>query len=94
MGQKRQRDQKGPDSHFKKRKRSGKPINAAQKQPEPEVHVGVDDLDWKEVAMPDRLESYEGFYGLEEIDGVDIVKPQGKGELRFKVGVCAFQAIR
>ncbi|KAL4804343.1 ATP-dependent RNA helicase mak5 [Aspergillus unguis] len=84
MGQKRQRDQKSSDPQFKKRKRTGKPNGAAEKQPEPEIEVGVDDLDWKEVALPDRLDDWEGFFGLEEIDGVDIVKPQGKGELRFK----------
>ncbi|RDW81468.1 ATP-dependent RNA helicase MAK5 [Aspergillus mulundensis] len=84
MGQKRQRDQKGPDSHFKKRKRTGKPSNAAEKEPEPEVVVGVDDLDWKEVALPDRMDDFEGFFGLEEIEGVDIVRPQGNGQLKFK----------
>ncbi|KAL5000110.1 ATP-dependent RNA helicase mak5 [Aspergillus recurvatus] len=84
MGQKRQRDQKGPVSHFKKRKRIGKPSNAAEKDPEPEIVVGVDDLDWKEVALPDRLDNFEGFFGLEEIEGVDIVRPRGNGQLRFK----------
>ncbi|KAL4749776.1 hypothetical protein BDW72DRAFT_213842 [Aspergillus terricola var. indicus] len=84
MGQKRQRDQKGLFLHVKKQKRTGKPINVAEKEPEPEVVVGVDDLDWKEVALPDRLDNFEGFFGLEEIEGVDIVRPQGNGQLRFK----------
>ncbi|KAL4770466.1 ATP-dependent RNA helicase mak5 [Aspergillus nidulans var. acristatus] len=84
MGQKRQRDQKGPVLHVKKRKRTGKPANVAEKESEPEVVVGVDDLDWKEVALPDRLDNFEGFFGLEEIEGVDIVRPQGNGQLRFK----------
>ncbi|KAL4864635.1 hypothetical protein BDV12DRAFT_175968 [Aspergillus spectabilis] len=84
MGQKRQRDQRGSDLQLKKRKKSGNPDNATEKQPEPEVFVGVDDLDWAEVALPDRLDDFSGFFGLEEIEGVDIVRPQGKGELRFK----------
>ncbi|KAL4978813.1 ATP-dependent RNA helicase mak5 [Aspergillus desertorum] len=84
MGQKRQSDQKYLVSHPKKRKRTGKPSNADEKEPEPEVVVGVDDLDWKEVALPDRLDNFEGFFGLEEIEGVDIVRPQGNGQLRFK----------
>ncbi|KAL4782439.1 ATP-dependent RNA helicase mak5 [Aspergillus varians] len=84
MGQKRQRDLKGPDPQTKKQKRAAKPKSATEKQPEPEVVVGVDDLNWKEVGLPDRLDDFEGFFGLEEIDGVDIVRPQGKGELRFK----------
>lgn len=85
MGQKRQRDQKGSDSQFKKRKRTGDSNGTTEKQPPPEVAVGVDELNWKEVALPDRLDSFEGFFGLEEIEGVNVLKPQGKGELRFKV---------
>ncbi|CBF85492.1 hypothetical protein AN1750.2 [Aspergillus nidulans FGSC A4] len=84
MGQKRQRDQKGPTLHVRKRKRTGKPTNVAERESKPEVVVGVDDLNWKEVALPDRLDNFEGFFGLEEIEGVDIVRPQGNGQLRFK----------
>ncbi|OAX84160.1 ATP-dependent RNA helicase MAK5 [Emergomyces africanus] len=47
--------------------------------------ISIDQLDWKEVALPDRLEDAEGFFGLEEIDGVDIVQPPGNGEIKFKV---------
>ncbi|ODH17731.1 ATP-dependent RNA helicase MAK5 [Paracoccidioides brasiliensis] len=46
--------------------------------------VGIDDLDWKEVALPDRLDDAEGFFGLEEIEGVDIVRPAGQGQIKFK----------
>ncbi|EGC49330.1 ATP-dependent RNA helicase MAK5 [Histoplasma capsulatum var. duboisii H88] len=46
--------------------------------------VGIDQLDWKEVALPDRLEDAEGFFGLEEIDGVDLVRPIGNGKIKFK----------
>ncbi|KAK3048630.1 hypothetical protein LTS18_012900, partial [Coniosporium uncinatum] len=37
--------------------------------------------------MPDRLEDFEGFYGLEEIEGVDVVKDEGTGLLRFESSV-------
>lgn len=40
---------------------------------------------WKEVPMPDRLEDVSGFFGLEEIDGIDVVRPDGNGEAQFKV---------
>jgi ATP-dependent RNA helicase DDX24/MAK5 len=36
--------------------------------------VRLDDLAWNDVEMPDRLDDFEGFYGLEEIDDVDVVK--------------------
>jgi ATP-dependent RNA helicase DDX24/MAK5 len=34
--------------------------------------VALERLVWKPVELPDRLEDAEGFYGLEEIDGVEI----------------------
>ncbi|KAI9369340.1 DEAD-domain-containing protein [Aspergillus egyptiacus] len=84
MGQKRQRDSKGPGLQFKKRKSSAVATGTKAKQPEQDVSVSIDDLNWKEVTLPDRLDDFEGFFGLEEIEGVDVVRPEGKGELRFK----------
>ena len=34
--------------------------------------------------MPDRLDDVEGFYGLEEIDDVEIVKDPVTGNLTFE----------
>lgn len=82
MGEKRRRDQKGSNFQQNKRKRAS---NAAK--PEDRI-VGVNDLNWKAVALPDRIDDVEGFYGLEEIDDVDIVKPEGGGEVQFKVCCC------
>ncbi|PWW72369.1 P-loop containing nucleoside triphosphate hydrolase protein [Tuber magnatum] len=45
--------------------------------------VTLDELGWKEVSMPDRLDDVEGFYGLEEIDGVD-VEIDGSGRVEYK----------
>ncbi|KAL7276490.1 ATP-dependent RNA helicase [Rhizina undulata] len=47
------------------------------KHAEPEVGkkkkgVSIDELEWREVAMPDRLDDVEGFFGLEEVDGVEV----------------------
>jgi len=36
--------------------------------------VSVNQLKWKKVEVPDMLDDFEGFYGLEEIEGVDIVR--------------------
>ncbi|KAF8545517.1 P-loop containing nucleoside triphosphate hydrolase protein [Trichophaea hybrida] len=44
----------------------------------------LDELAWKEVAMPDRLDDVEGFFGLEEVDGVDVVGVEG-GKIEFKL---------
>ena len=45
----------------------------------------ADQLDWKAVQLPDRLDDAEGFYGLEEIDDVEILRGFGEGNVRFKV---------
>lgn len=80
MGQKRARDPKGPAAQANKRKKAVKADGAS----DDERSVRVEDLNWKEVAMPDRMEDAEGFFGLEEIDGVDIIK--SGGDVQFKVG--------
>jgi len=46
--------------------------------------VTLDELDWKAVPMPDRLDDVEGFYGLDEIDGVNI-EIDGGGRAEYKV---------
>lgn len=79
MGEKRRRDQKGSNLQQKKRKRTPNAPKAEDRI------VGIDDLNWKAVALPDRIDDVEGFYGLEEIDDVDIVKPEGGGQVQFKV---------
>lgn len=43
----------------------------------------LDDLAWKDISMPDRLEDYEGFFGLEEVDGVEVVKDASSGQISF-----------
>lgn len=41
---------------------------------QPGKKLRLESLQWKEVDMPDRLGDFEGFYGLEEIDDVDVVR--------------------
>ena len=40
--------------------------------------VAVDALPWNEVQMPEMFDDAEGFYGLEEVDGVEIIRDGGK----------------
>jgi ATP-dependent RNA helicase DDX24/MAK5 len=85
MGQKRQRDSKNSTFHAKKRKKAENSTGAADADDGWDGIVGADELNLKEVALPDRLEDAGGFFGLEEIEGVDIVRGSGNGEIRFKV---------
>ena len=55
----------------------------------PSTPVSADALTWKEVALPDHLDDFEGFYGLEEIEGVDVVRAEEKGKIQFWVSIFA-----
>ena len=35
--------------------------------------------------MPDRLEDVEGFFGLEEIENIDVVKNAENGTVEYRV---------
>lgn len=84
MGQKRGHDPKAQALQSKKRKKAAK-ADVTSDDGSWDGTVGIDDLNWKEVALPDRMEDATGFFGLEEIDGVDIVRSSGGGEVQFKV---------
>ena len=69
----------GASKSHKARKRrkidAGRETNSSRKNAKPHgTFVNVDQLAWKQVALPDRLEDAEGFFGLEEIDDVEIVR--------------------
>jgi hypothetical protein len=69
------------DATTKKRKLS-KPTAAKPSQKRrkvaPQVKskrpVAIDKLQWKTVDVPEMFDDAEGFYGLEEVEGVDIVR--------------------
>ena len=52
----------------------------------PLTPVDLHALNWKEVTLPDRLEDAEGFFGLEEIGGVEVVRDGQSGKVEFRVG--------
>lgn len=60
-----------------------------KKTPRPEIpipkrKINLHDLGWNPVSMPDRLEDFEGFYGLEEIEDVHVVKDAVTGNISFE----------
>ncbi|KAL1621966.1 ATP-dependent RNA helicase [Neofusicoccum ribis] len=65
-GRKRQRLDADADSDNTK--------GSAAKSTRPGKTVRLENLAWEEVEMPDRLDDFEGFYGLEEIDDIDVVR--------------------
>lgn len=47
--------------------------------------VAIEHLAWKEVSLPDRLEDAEGFFGLEEVEDIQIVRDPQSGNVVYKV---------
>lgn len=84
INKKREREPKAPASKAKKRQKLEAPTKTTKKG-KSSTTVSIDDLDWKAVSLPDRLGDAEGFFGLEEIDDVEVLKPEGKGDVQFKV---------
>ncbi|KAK5113256.1 hypothetical protein LTR62_003592 [Meristemomyces frigidus] len=48
------------------------------------VVISAGALAWKEASLPDRLDDYEGFFGLEEIENVEVVRDGASGNLSFR----------
>ena len=67
----------------KKRKRIDPNNKSLQEDPRGGA-VGLDELPWNQVAI-DRLEDAEGFFGLEELSDVDVVKDPTLGKVEYKV---------
>ncbi|KAL8686119.1 MAG: hypothetical protein Q9224_005546 [Gallowayella concinna] len=66
----------------KKRKREGE--SRLQKHSKVPKSGGVDALPWNEVSLPDRLDDAEGFFGLEEISDVEIVRDENLGRVEYR----------
>ncbi|SCV00607.1 LAME_0G10858g1_1 [Lachancea meyersii CBS 8951] len=64
----------------KSKTRSNKVVKSSKRRPTENVQkesqkakvVDASELNWKTVDIPDTMDDYGGFYGLEEIDGVDV----------------------
>ena len=69
--------------------RKRRKLEATQNEPtrtKPSVAtLSADELAWKEVTPPERLDDAEGFFGLEEIDDVEVVREANGERLYFRV---------
>ena len=74
------------DSKQKKRKRSSVQADGVSEKrqkirpkgaglvPSKRQSVGVDSLSWNDVQVPDLLNDAEGFFGLQEIEDVEVIR--------------------
>jgi ATP-dependent RNA helicase DDX24/MAK5 len=60
-------------SQKSKKRQKVEPVKDASK-PVQKFPVAVDALPWAEVEMPEMFDDAEGFYGLEEVEGVEIIR--------------------
>ncbi|ETI28063.1 hypothetical protein G647_00512 [Cladophialophora carrionii CBS 160.54] len=74
---------KGPLAPQKSRKRQKVSLQTKSHANKGPVIRG-DALKWKTVALPKRLEDAEGFYGLEEIDDVEVVRDESNNHVMFR----------
>ena len=63
-----------PNSYSRRKRLKENEGAKAKPNPGPGRDVQLDELAWKEVSMPDRLDDFEGFFGLEEVGNVDVVR--------------------
>lgn len=87
-GQKRTKSTVILHSSRKRRRLEGIPQNPIEPRPSPREPVAVhsaNELSWKEVTPPEWLEDAEGFFGLEEIDDIEVVRDAGGRQARFRV---------
>lgn len=61
-----------------------KPPTMKQKNARQDKIIKADQLMWKTVDIPDNLGDYSGFFGLEELEGVDVRMVNGKAEFITK----------
>lgn len=73
------------DSSQKSRKRQRADNNSTQPITKTTA-LALDVLPWTEVPLPDRFEDAEGFFGLEEIDDVEVLRDPILGKLEYRVG--------
>ncbi len=69
MGEQKKRKRASAPTKHSKRQKS----NSNQGQVQKRV-VSVDALAWRSVELPEMFDDAEGFYGLEEVEGVDVVR--------------------
>jgi ATP-dependent RNA helicase DDX24/MAK5 len=65
--------------------KSGKKRKVQNKEPRVDSVVTDENLQWREVAVPERLGNAEGFSFLEEIDHVEVIKDKDKSRTQFRV---------
>lgn len=95
-GQKRVKPTETPNSSRKRRKlvaTSSKSKNIKPSASASVATVSANELAWREVTPPERLDNAEGFLGLEEIDDVEVVRDTNGNQPHFRVHSSTFSPV-
>lgn len=63
-----------PKPHTNQLSKRSRKLQQAEPGGKTKKRVDINSLQWQTVEVPEMFDDAEGFYGLEEIDGVDIVR--------------------
>ncbi|KAG7887705.1 hypothetical protein KL905_005300 [Ogataea polymorpha] len=63
---------------LQKQRHKRRKVGSGSAVPKKSQTAAANELRWKPVEIPDTLDDYEGFYGLEEIDGVHVKMEDGQ----------------
>ena len=74
------------DISHKPRKRQRKDKDHLAVRNKSTKSVGLDALPWNEARLPDMVDDAEGFFGLEEVSDVEVVKDENLGRVEYRVG--------
>ena len=94
----RTRDKRLKSTDVQDVSRKRRKLEVPRKKPKPRqtesdmsvATLSANELPWKEITPPERLDDAEGFLGLEEIDDVDIVRDLQGNQTRFRVRPTTF----
>ncbi|KAI4086746.1 MAG: hypothetical protein LQ344_007315 [Seirophora lacunosa] len=79
------RNRRQVDDIYKPRKKQKIGDGASIKQDTNAESVTLEALPWSQVNIPDRLDDAEGFFGLEEISDVEIVRDEKLGRVEYRL---------
>lgn len=57
-----------------KKAKARNPTPKSTRKPKARKSTSVDSLQWRKAKLPDMFDDAEGFYGLEEVDDVEIIR--------------------
>lgn len=78
----KKRSRKATHDLPRKRRKGDQPIERASIRGSKPQTPSLDSLPWHEVPFPENYQDAEGFYCLEELSDVDVVKDTGKIEYK------------